>query len=199
MARKDYPWRIPDIKFGSNLIVNIILLVPLLGIYLIMGIMTLLVEIFPLLNSSGIKSRKFDTIPKDANGRWLVLVNDKACDYAKCFREKGCIYVNTRTKVKPTLFDTVYIYTVKGKRVRFKTVVEEVDVPRQDDKYWSVPCPEGLTCKLKLMAEYNGFALCESNLRVSAGFEGLETIEYPTCYNVPLLDYIEKHFNETKS
>ena len=64
-------------------------------------------------------------------------------------------FINTRTKVKPTLTDTVYIYTVKGKRVRFKTVVDEVDVPRQDDKYWSTPRPNGLTCKLKLVAEYS--------------------------------------------
>ena len=210
MSRKDYPWHAPDIKFGSNAVVNIILILILGGYYGVMGFVYLMMIIIELVNliksskqsSSSDKSEdsnKITNLTSSDRQRWLVLVNDRACDYARCFEENSCIYINTRKKRKPSIGDTVFIYTAKGRRVRFKTQVIGVDVQRHDSVYWKSPQPDGLTCKLQLLAEYKGWALCESNLKLKGEFGGVETIEYPMCNNLRLLDYIEEHFNDLEN
>ena len=116
MSRKDYPWHAPDIKFGSNAVVNIILILILGGYYVVMGFVYLIMIIIELVNliksskqsSSSDKSEdsnKITNLTSSDRQRWLVLVNDRACDYARCFEENSCIYINTRKKRKPTARD----------------------------------------------------------------------------------------------
>lgn len=207
MARKDYPWHIPDFKFGNNLVVNVIILIFIAGYFAVVGIVSLIVMIVEHKGSSksskqgSYKSNNPSIVAKstltNSHRNWLVLVNDRSCDYVKCFEEHGYVYVNTKQR-EPNVSDIFYLYTSKGRRVRFKTIVIETNVIRQDEKYWRTTPPEGLTCKLQLISEYTGWALCASNLGLN-GFNGEDSIQYPICYNQELLGYIEKHFNDFKN
>ena len=61
MARRNYPWNIPRIKFGQNLVVNVIILIFIAGFYAIMGLMYLIAAII-----DRIKKRKSKKICKRA-------------------------------------------------------------------------------------------------------------------------------------
>lgn len=218
MARKDFPWHASDMKFGNNVVFDLILLLLFAVYYIIVGIVYLVMTIAefaglkkshktlsPTHKTEETKGTREEQIPALYNGqKWLVLINDRNCDYAKCFEEKGYIYINTLQKNKPNLTDIVYLYTAKGRRVRFKTQVVELDVQRQDEEYWRVQPPKGLTCKLRLVAEYKGWELCLSKLNLNGGFGSVETIKYPisnneNCHIARLLYYIEKHFCDSQN
>ena len=128
------------------------------------------------------------------NRRWLVLADDNIFDYEKSFDEHGYIYLNTKNR-RFERYDTVYLYMATNKRVKYETLVMDVDVPRQDKEYWKVSPPEGLTCKLQRTAEYNGRELCSSKLK-EYGFNGEQSIKLPISNNTELLDYLEDFFVE---
>lgn len=83
----------------------------------------------------------------------------------------------------------------QDRAVRVKAEVVEVGVPRADKAYWNIPPSDDKTCKLQLVAEYDGDALNESVL-MEHGFKGGGSIELPLCGNTQLLDYIEEQFNK---
>lgn len=64
MARRNYPWSIPNIKFGQNLLVNVIILIFIAGFYAIMGLMYLITAIIDRIKKR--KSKKY------AKGRSLI-------------------------------------------------------------------------------------------------------------------------------
>ena len=90
---------------------------------------------------------------------------------------------------------SISVLLSQDRAVRVKAEVVEVGVPRADKAYWNVTSPNDLTCRLQLVAEYDGDALNESVL-VEHGFKGGGSIELPLCGNTQLLDYIEEQFNK---
>lgn len=207
MARKNYPWRASDFNYGSKLVVNIILFAVTCGYFLIKGIVYLIMKInenyeFTQLLKSLMPTHKFSKAKKgmgatlyDRN-RWLLLVNDRDSNYERFFEDENYIYFNTSAKSKLSLDDTVYLYMAKGKRVRFKTRVVDIDILKRDVKYRKNPQPIGQKCKLRIIAEYKGWALCESNLKFNGEFGGEETITYPMSDNIRLLNYVEEKFSD---
>ena len=219
MARLDYPWHIPDIKFGQNLVVNVILLIFVVGFYAITGIIALIVFAVNLIKTNKSKRDSSGTaIPKKTvnsasehrseasshsnsscsicnkreNRNWLVLANDEICDYERAFNEHGYVYLNTKNR-KFQLYDTVYLYMATKRKVRYETLVVEVDVPRGDEKYWNTPASKEPTCKLERVAEYKGRELTKSKLK-TYGFKGEHSIKLPICNNRELIEYIEDTF-----
>lgn len=126
------------------------------------------------------------------NRRWLVFANNNNCRHDKAFAEQGFVSWNPQNR-KFRVGDTVYLYMSKDCGVRFKTRVVEVNVQREDLRYWTVKPTDGLTCKLELVAEYEGNALSATEM-MKHGFKGGGSIELPLCNNVQLLDYIEEQF-----
>ena len=128
------------------------------------------------------------------NRRWLVFANNEKCNHGRSFAEQGFVSWNPHRR-KFAVGDTVYLFFSQDRAVRVKAEVVEVGVPRADKAYWNVIPPEDRTCKLQLVAEYEGDALNESVL-MGHGFKGGGSIELPMCGNTQLLDYIEEQFNK---
>ena len=127
------------------------------------------------------------------NRRWLVYANETNCNHVKAFAEMGYVSWNPQNR-KFRVGDIVYMFLSNDRSVRFKTKVVEVGVRRSDFQYWHIKPNDGYTCKLEYVAEYNGEALSEEELR-KHGFKGGGSIELPMCGNTELLDYIEEQFN----
>lgn len=126
------------------------------------------------------------------NRRWLVFANNEKCNHGRSFAEQGFVSWNPH-KRKFAVGDTVYLFFSQDRAVRIKAEVVEVGVPREDQAYWNITPPDDKTCKLQLVAEYDGDALNESVL-IEHGFKGGGSIELPLCGNTKLLDYIEEQF-----
>lgn len=126
------------------------------------------------------------------NRRWLVFANNEKCNHGRSFAEQGFVSWNPHRR-KFAIGDTVYLFFSQDRAVRVKAEVVEVGVPRADKAYWNVTPPDDKTCKLQLVAEYDGDALNESVLK-EHGFKGGGSIELPLCGNTQLLDYIEEQF-----
>lgn len=225
MARLDYPWHIPDIKFGQNLVVNVILLIFILGFYAITGLVALIILVVDLIKSA--KSKKDSSKPIAEQPKLQVSRDsashhrneafsptNQACDIytnrenrnwlvladdEMCDYERAFDehgYVYLNTKNRKfQKYDTVYLYMATKKKVRYETLVVEVDVPRGDEKYWITTPSKGLTCKLQRVAEYKGRELTKSKLKIY-GFKGENSIRLPICNNRELMEYIEDTFLE---
>lgn len=128
------------------------------------------------------------------NRRWLVYANESRCNHVKAFSEIGYVSWNPHNR-KFKVGDYVYMFLSIDRHVRYKAKVTAVCVPRTDQKYWSVPTSNSLTCKLDFVAEYNGDLLSEDELK-KHGFKGGGSIEQPMCGNMELLDYIEEVFTK---
>ena len=126
------------------------------------------------------------------NRRWLVYANNENCNHDKAFAELGFISWNPQNR-KFCVGDIVYIYMSKDCAVRYKTKVTAIKIQREDWEYWYVTPTEGLSCKLELVAEYNGTLLTSVEMK-KHGFKGGRSIELPMCNNDQLLDYIEEQF-----
>lgn len=97
------------------------------------------------------------------NRRWLVFANNEKCNHGRSFAEQGFVSWNPHSR-KFAVGDTVYLFFSQDRAVRVKAKVVEVGVPRADKAYWNIPPSDDKTCKLQLVAEYNGDALNESVL-----------------------------------
>ena len=97
------------------------------------------------------------------NRRWLVFANNEKCNHGRAFAEQGFVSWNPHSR-KFAVGDTVYLFFSQDRAVRVKAKVVEVGVPRADKAYWNIPPSDDKTCKLQLVAEYNGDALNESVL-----------------------------------
>ena len=203
----------PNIKFGQNLVVNFIILILVLGFYVVIGIVALIIFIIDLIRSAKSNPRgdeatvnspktqastlffnnQIDTSCNRRESRsWLVLVDDERCDYVSSFDQHGYVYLNTHNR-KLQVGDTVFLYVATKRKIRYETSVVGVGVPRGDERYWVVPPPKGLTCKLQKVAEYKGRELTKSKLK-AYGFKGENSIRLPICNNIELMDYIEETF-----
>lgn len=85
MARKDYPWSIPDIKFGSNLVVNSILLIFVIGFYAITGVVYLIIFIIDWVKEYKSKNNPID---KEAEKN-AIATGDEDKKRKKSLRIKG--------------------------------------------------------------------------------------------------------------
>ena len=103
------------------------------------------------------------------NRRWLVFANNEKCNHGRSFAEQGFVSWNPHGR-KFAIGDTVYLFFSQDRAVRVKAEVVEVGVPRADKAYWNVTPPEDRTCKLQLVAEYEGDALNESVLMEALSF-----------------------------
>ena len=127
------------------------------------------------------------------NRRWLVFANNEKCNHGRSFAEQGFVSWNPHSR-KFAVGDTVYLFFSQDRAVRVKAEVVEVGVPRADKAYWNIPPSDDKTCKLQLVAEYDGDALNES-MFMEHGVKGGGSIELPLCGNTQLLDYIEEQFH----
>lgn len=191
MARKDYPWHPSDAKRVESYLVMLFKLLLMAFQGCVLGIVALSKFIGFIKESTS--SKKEDTKSSVENRKWLVFVNDAECDYERAFAEHGYVYINSKNR-HINEGDTVYLYVASKKRVQYDTMVVAIDVKRQDNDYWNVPPPKGVTCKLEMIGEYKGKALSLSKLKKN-GFNGEKTIKLPICNNTELLDYIEDEFD----
>lgn len=213
MARLDYPWHMPNIKYGQNLVVNFIIFILVLVFYAVIGIVALIILVIDLIlsaksnrgcdetNVNSPKTQASTLFPNNQintscdrreSRTWLVLVDDEKCDYVRAFDQHGYVYLNTQNR-KLQVDDTVFLYVATKRKIRYETLVVGVGVPRGDEKYWVVSPPNGLTCKLQKVAEYKGRELTKSKLK-AYGFKGESSIRLPICNNIELMDYIEETF-----
>lgn len=208
MARKDYPWHIPDIKFGSNLLVNFILLIILVGFYLITGLVYLIIFIVDTIKDSKVKSneevaqidetsKRIEEIESNiaVGKKWLAAIDESKFNCYRCSKELGHIYIGIDESTTLQTWDTVYLYIVNESRIRYKAYVVDVNVPRNDEKYWQGPPPLGPVCKLKLTSMSVGWMLCGPNLR---GYDyklyNIDNMTSPILIKDELLAFIDKHY-----
>lgn len=120
---------------------------------------------------------------------WLVYANEDKCNHSRSLEEKG--FISWVNRCNFHIGDIVYIYVSDMKRVRYKTVVTEIGVPRKDTTYWKVPAPNDDTCTFEYVAEYDGSSLNRSQLERY----GLKSLEVPIRNNMRLLEYITRIFD----
>ena len=179
MARKNYPFNELIVQWGTSVISKGIIGLLLAPIVLIMILLT--------------KSKKTSENGISIPRRWLVLADNKTYEYDKAIADLGYFYLNAKNR-KLQVGDIVYLFMSKSKRVRYETVVTQLNVRRKDKGYWITP-QEEIACKLKLSAVYKGKSLTAAQLRLH-GFKGEKSIKLPICRNTQLLDYIEEQFQE---
>lgn len=127
------------------------------------------------------------------NRTWLAFANENICNHRKALNELGFVNWTTNVKSKFAENDIVYLFMNDDRSVRFKLKVDKVDVPRGDGNYWIDSAPNDNTCKLTLVAEYDGNLLKEEVLK-RMGFKGGGSILNPSCNNTELLEYINDVF-----
>ena len=192
MTRKDYPWHPSDAKRVESFLVMLFKLLLMVIQGGILGIVALS-KFIGLIKTSTL-SKKEEANPPIENRKWLAYVNDTEYDYERAFIEHGYAYINPKNR-RINVGDTVYLYIASEKRVKYDTMVIEIDVKRRDNNYWRVVPPKGAACKLEKIGEYKGKALSLSKLKKN-GFNGEKTIKLPICNNAELLDYIEDKFED---
>lgn len=208
MARKDYPWNIPDIKFGSNLLVNFILLVIVIGFYLITGVVSLIIFIVDTIKTSKSKSNKETAQTDEATKKieeiesnvalgkkWLAPIDESKYNCYRCSKELGYVYIDVDESTTLNMWDTVYLYNLYEKRIRYKAYVVDVNVPREDEKYWQILPPHEPTCKLKITSMNIGWMLCEPNLRLyNYKLYDIDKMMFPICINDELMTFIDENY-----
>ena len=125
---------------------------------------------------------------------WLVFANEKKCNHARALHELG--YISWRQEgVRFAIGDIVYLFMSDERYIRFKTVVVAANQERGDGKYWNGIAPKDKTYKLEFVEEYNGNALCESEL-FKHGFHGGRSLQHPIKNNPRLFEYIKEEFTK---
>ena len=94
--------------------------------------------------------------------------------------------------------DVVYMYVCnkdgETRRIRYKTIVEEVHLmDRVDKDYWHIPLSDNESCLLRLVEEYEGTALNEEEIKTH-GFKDFNAGSAKLVKG-DLLLYIEGCFN----
>ena len=73
MARLDYPWNMPDFKFGRNLLINTMMLLLIVGFYIIMTLVVIIVMIVKwIIKRRKLKSKLSSTPSLNPSARSLT-------------------------------------------------------------------------------------------------------------------------------
>lgn len=123
---------------------------------------------------------------------WMVFANETKCNHAKALRELGHISWR-QNRVRFAIGDIVYLFMSDERCVRFKTIVVAANQERSDNMYWNGVAPKDKTYKLEFVEEYEGNALCETQL-LEHGFNGGRSLQHPMKNNPELFEYIQEHF-----
>ena len=134
---------------------------------------------------------------KKGNRNWIVFANEKLCDHVKAMTEiQCCNWASHHYRFE--IGDVVYMYVCnkdgKTRRIRYKTIVEEVHLmDRVDKDYWHIPLSGDESCLLRLVEEYEGTALNEEEIK-KHGFKDFNAGSAKLVKG-DLLLYIEGCFN----
>lgn len=129
---------------------------------------------------------------------WIMSANPKIYDHQRAFAEQG--YINWKQTKNFEIGDVVYIYLTKPiAKVKYRTIVEEINNEPQVDNYWNIPVDEKQMGKrfMKLSLE----AKCDSEL---LAFDELKKhgLNYapqsPGKIRGDLCEYIESCFMEER-
>lgn len=122
---------------------------------------------------------------------WIAFANEKKCNHTKCLLTKG--FVSWVDSYGFQIGDIVYLFMSNSRNIRFKTIVEKCEVPREDSDFWIEKAPKDLTSRLKLIAESNSALLKEENLK-KHHFNGGRSLQRPIYKNEQLIAYIQENF-----
>lgn len=87
---------------------------------------------------------------------WLVFANEEICDHVGAFRDLG--FISWIERVRMELGDVVYVFMSDTHRIRYRAVVEEVHVQREDTAYWRADMraevAKHMTFRLRMERDY---------------------------------------------
>lgn len=143
------------------------------------------------------------------NAKWLAYANTKKFDIVSCMEELGMTFWKMQTR-NFNVGDIIFFYVKSEKRVMYKTLVEEINILRDDyptSFYWRDTkqkdnAKNKRRMKVTLLSTYNGSELDDETLREYGLPENKRPIEQPVnnkgTYK-KLIDHIEKVFEQFDS
>lgn len=129
---------------------------------------------------------------------WLISCNTDYYDIINAFKELSII--EWKQSITPVIGDIVFIYVTKSKSVRYRCVVNDINIetPRIDDSKFTIDDTKfgnyGKYMELKLLENFDEQLLPLSDLKS----HGLKTVEWATnlSKNPSLHDYIYEIISE---